>query len=173
VKYAHYTEPPCSDPRTSNAATVSECLLGVIKVETPIQVKRAFDIYLRSCGIKRMGHELKDDLLGALNYLKKSGAILSHMYSTEDDVLDEVVWIKGTPAEVVRNRGDRSLEEIPLGELYAITQRVANVDGITIGSQEHLRATLDALNLKRLTTTADRILKQAILGEFLKLNIER
>ena len=69
----------------------------------------------------------------------------------------------------MRNRGDRTLEEIPLGELYAITQKVASIEGVTIGSQEHLRATLEALNLKRLTTTAERILNQAISGEFLKL----
>lgn len=169
ANYSHYTEPACSDPRTSNAATVSECLLGVIKVETPIQVKRAFDIYLRSCGIKRMGHDLKDDLLGALDFLKKSGMILSHNYSAEDDVLNKIVWIAGSPAEVMRNRGDRTLEEIPLGELHAITQKIASIEGVTTGSQEHLRATLEALNLKRLTTTAERILNRAISGEFLKI----
>jgi very-short-patch-repair endonuclease/ribosomal protein L30/L7E len=169
ANYAHYTEPACGDPRTSNEATVSECLLGVIKIENPIQVKRAFDIYLRSCGIKRMGHELKDDLLKSLDFLKKSGLIHSHNYSAEDDALNEVVWIAGSPPEVLRNRGDRTLEEIPLGELYAITQKVASVEGVTIGSEEHLRATLEALNLKRLTTTAERILNQAISGEFLKL----
>lgn len=167
AEYTHYVGPACHDPRTTNAQQIADDLLKVIKVEGPIQVKRAFDIYLRSCGIKRMGHELRDSLLATLGSLKRSNKLASHRYKTDDDQLSEIVWLNGANAEVVRKRGDRSLEEIPLGELYAITQLVASSKGLEFGSEEHLRTTLDALALKRLTLNAEGILKTAITGNFI------
>jgi hypothetical protein len=67
-------------------------------------------------------------------------------------------------------RGDRSLEEIPLGELYAITQLVVTTAKVDVGSEEHLRAILEVLELKRLTSNAEGILKQAIAGNFLEVS---
>jgi hypothetical protein len=115
-----------------------------------------------------MGHELRDSLLGAVNTLKHSSKLSSHKYKSEDDALDEIVWIHGAPAEVLRKRGDRSLEEIPLGELYAITQSVVTAAKVDVGSEEHLRATLEVLELKRLTSNAEVILKEVIAGNFVR-----
>jgi hypothetical protein len=113
-----------------------------------------------------MGHELRDSLLGGVASLKGSGQLLSHKYKAEDDALSEIIWIQGTPAEVVRKRGDRSLEEIPLGELSGIAQFVASTSKVEIGSEEHLRAVLDVLDLKRLTSIAELTLKGAITVQF-------
>jgi hypothetical protein len=115
-----------------------------------------------------MGHELRDGLLGALDRLKRSNVIASHKYKAEDDSLSEVVWIQGASKEVVRKRGDRSLQEIPLGELFAISQLAANASKASVGSEDHLRAILEWLDLKRLTSNAEEILKQAIAGNFAK-----
>jgi hypothetical protein len=165
-EYNHYTGPACHDPRVSNRTQIADDLLNIVKAEGPIQVKRAFDIYLRSCGIKRMGHELRDSLLGGVGSLKGLGQLLSHKYKAEDDALSEIIWIQGTSAEVVRKRGDRSLEEIPLGELYGVAQFVASTTNVEIGSEEHLRAVLDVLDLKRLTSIAGLTLKGAIAVKF-------
>jgi hypothetical protein len=90
----------------------------------------------------------------------------------DEDALSDVVWIQGTQAEVVRKRGDRSLEEIPLGELYAITQVVASSNKDDFGSEGHFRSILEALDLKRLTSNTEGILKQAIAGNFVKISQE-
>jgi len=58
--YSHFSGPSCADPRVATSSAVNVGVLNIVKVEGPIQVKRCFDIYLRSCGIKRMGHELRD-----------------------------------------------------------------------------------------------------------------
>ncbi len=168
VEYTHYAGPACHDPRFTNPAQIADDLLNIVEAEGPVQVKRAFNIYLRSCGIKRMGHELRDSLLTAVASLKRSSKLCSHKYRVDDDALSEVVWIQGTQAEVVRKRGDRSLEEIPLGELFAISQSVASPNKEEVGSQEHLRAILEVLDLKRLTSNAEGILKEAITGNFVK-----
>jgi len=166
AEYTHYAGPACHDPRTTNEQQIADDLLRIIKAEGPIQVKRAFDIYLRSCGIKRMGHELRDSLLAAVVSLKSSIMLSSHKYKADDDELSEIVWTQDTPAEVVRKRGDRSLEEIPLGELFAIAQLVASSKKLESGSEEHLRAILEVLDLKRLTSNAEGILKEVIAGYF-------
>ena len=169
AEYKHYAGPPCRDPRVTSKSCIIDDLLIIVRTEGPVQVKRAFDVYLRSCDIKRMGHELRDALLGAVDTLKRSNRLSSHKYKSDDDSLSEIVWIQGEPAEIIRKRGDRSLEEIPLGELYAITQWVANVSNVEVGGEEHLRAILDILDLKRLTSNAETILKLAISGNFVKL----
>ncbi len=167
-EYIHYLGPACHDPRTTGQPQIADDLLNIVKTEGPVQVKRAFDIYLRSCGIKRMGHELRDSLLGAVAHLKRSEVIAAHRYQADDDSLAEIVWVRGTAAEVLRKRGDRSLGEIPLGELYLISEKVAHLSKTEVGSEEHLRSVLQMLDLKRLTSNAEKILKYTICGKFIK-----
>lgn len=168
AEYTSYAGPPCKDPRISRQEQIAEGLQSIVKAEGPVQVKRAFDIYLRSCGIKRMGHELRDSLLAAVTLMEGSGVLSSHKYKVDEESLGEVVWIQGTQAEVVRKRGDRSLEEIPLGELYSITQFVASSKKAAVGSEGHFRSILEILDLKRLTSNAEGILKEAIAGNFVR-----
>jgi very-short-patch-repair endonuclease/superfamily I DNA/RNA helicase len=169
AEYILYTGPACHDPRETNPAQIADDLFGIVAIEGPVQVKRVFDIYLRSCGIKRMGHELRDSLIQAANSLKNSGRISSHKYIVSDDSLGEIIWVQGRPGELVRKRGERSLEEIPLGELHTIAQQVANFGNYRTGSEEHLRRVLEILDLKRLTTNAEEILKLAVSGNFNKM----
>ena len=169
AEYTRYAGPACHDPRSTNQTQITEDLLGVVKAEGPVEVKRVFDIYLRSCGVKRMGHDIRDCLLRSVSVLKGSGILGSHKYKISDDALGEVIWIQGTPSEVVRQRGDRSLEEVPLGELFAITQYVSTATNVVVGSQEHLRLVLEVLELKRLTSNTEQLLRQVIAGDFIKL----
>jgi hypothetical protein len=168
-EYKYYTGPACHDPRYTNPYQIAEDLLKIIEIEGPIQIKRAFDIYLRSCGIKRLGHDLRDTMLRSISALKNSNKISLHKYKENDDALNEIIWIYGTPAEVVRKRGDRTLEEIPTGELFQITQLVADLRKVNPNSEEHLRAILEILDLKRLTSNAEEILKETIDGNFIKI----
>jgi very-short-patch-repair endonuclease/superfamily I DNA/RNA helicase len=171
INYFHYEGMACNDPRISNLTQISDGLINIISAEGPVQTKRVFDIYLRSCGIKRMGHDLRDSLLSALGSLKERDVISGHQYRASEDKLGEIVWLKGSSCEKVRKRGDRSLEEIPLGELYAISELVAKSKNVQIGSEEHLRTTLEYLELKRLTSLAESILKQTIAGQFQPIGV--
>lgn len=168
-EYKCYTGPACHDPRYTNPNQIAQDLLKIIEIEGPIQVKRAFDIYLRSCGIKRLGHDLRNTMLRSISALKSSNKISHHKYKKNDDALNEIIWIYGTPAEVVRKRGDRTLEEIPMGELFQITQLVADLRKVNPNSEEHLRAILEILDLKRLTSNAEEILKETIDSNFIKI----
>jgi hypothetical protein len=165
-EYSHYFGPPCIDPRVSTKDQIYEGLLSIVRAEGPVQVKRVFDIFLRSSGIKRMGHDLRDSLLNTLAHLKQKGLILGHKYTVSDDNLNETIWLNGNSNEIIRTRGDRILEEIPLGELYAISEIVVTSENVEKGSEEHLRKILEYLDLKRLTGNAESILNKAISGDF-------
>ena len=167
IQYTSYSGAPCPDPRNSLRDQVADGLYRIVREEGPVQSKRLFDIYLRSCGIKRMGHELRDSLLSALNSLLQLNALNSHSYLPGDDKLNDIVWLALSPPEIVRTRGDRSLEEIPFGELRSVYELVVARIGVNKEEEDYMREMLDLLDLKRLTSLAESILKRVISGDFL------
>jgi hypothetical protein len=52
----------------------------------------------------------------------------------------------------LRQRGPRTYDEIPPSELLAVGRYLAERDRLDLSSDEHLRAILEAFDLKRLTT---------------------
>jgi very-short-patch-repair endonuclease len=172
IQYTSYSGAPCPDPRNSLRDQVADGLYRIVREEGPVQSKRLFDIYLRSCGIKRMGHELRDSLLSALNSLLQLNALNSHSYLPGDDKLNDIVWLALSPPELVRTRGDRSLEEIPLGELRSVYELVVARIGLNKEEEDYMREMLELLDLKRLTTLAESILKRVIAGDFLPVALK-
>jgi hypothetical protein len=59
-EYKTYEGLPLQDPRNAKVLEIEEGLCSIIGVEGPVLTKRAYDVYLRCCGIKRMGRELED-----------------------------------------------------------------------------------------------------------------
>ena len=172
IQYKAYSGEPCKDPRNSNKDQITDGIYRIISEEGPIQVKRLFDIYLRSCGIKRMGHDLRDCLLSSLASLLDLNAIKGHCYVPGEDKLNDIVWLAMSSPEIVRTKGDRSLEEIPLGELRSVYELVVARVGHSKEEEVYMREMLDLLDLKRLTSLAESILKRVISGEFTPVDMK-
>jgi hypothetical protein len=119
-----------------------------------------------------MGHELRDSLLSALNSLLQLNALNRHGYLPGDDKLNEIVWLALSPPEILRTRGDRSLEEIPLGELRSVYELVVARIGLNRKEEDYMREILELLDLKRLTALAESILKRVIAGDFLPVALK-
>ena len=166
AEYVQYSGPACHDPRTCSGVNIRTGIKKIVEIEGPIQVKRVIDIYLRSCGIKRMGHDIEHKMIRAVNDLQHTGELSFDKFRDDQDVLEEIIWLKGSPSISIRRRGDRTLEEIPLNELFYISQTIASRQGIQPYSENHKRAVLEELNLKRLTPNADSILEEAFSIEF-------
>jgi hypothetical protein len=113
-----------------------------------------------------MGHDIEQKMISAVDALQESGELSFDKFYDDQDVLREIIWLKGSPSISVRKRGDRSLEEIPLNELFYISQVVASRQSMELYSENHKRAVLEELNLKRLTTNSDSILRDAFSIEF-------
>ena len=128
--------------------------------------KRAYDIYLRGCGIKRMGHELKSSMNKALSHAIRQGRVVSEDEAGKSGILFSVVRVKGSPPIRLRTRGPRSFEELPPSELQVVARYLLERHRFPYGSDEHLRAVLERFDLKRLTTQVGATLLEVMEGSF-------
>ncbi len=140
------------DPRSISLGAVAEGLCRIIEVEGPMIAKRAYDIYLRGCGIKRLGPELRSTMNKALSSAIRQGKLVSENDADTKGVIFSTVRIKGTPRIKIRTRGPRLFSEIPPDELRAVGQYISANLHVQPGTDEHLRLVLDHFDLRRLTT---------------------
>lgn len=140
------------DPRTVSVEVVSDGLCRIVEVEGPMVAKRAYDIYLRGCGIKRLGHDLKSTMNRALQIAIRQQRVCDEDEAGSGDQLLAVIRSVGSPPIKLRTRGERAFEEIPPSELQTVARYLEVRCGMLPGSDDHLRAILDSFDLKRLTT---------------------
>lgn len=141
-----------NDPRNVDAGAIANDLCRIVEIEGPMIAKRAYDIYLRGCGIKRLGHELRSTMNKALQSAIRQGRAISEDEAGRGGLLFSTIRITGTPHIKLRSRGPRAFEEIPPSELQTVAKVLAKRNGFELGCDEHLRAILDIYDLKRLTT---------------------
>lgn len=149
-----YSGPPCVDPRIATQPEVIEGLTRIIEVEGPMVAKRSYDVYLRSCGIKRLGRELRSVMNRALSQATHQNLVMSEDEMGTGDLLNSVVRVVGAPPVKLRRRGPRILEEIPPSEVQLAARYLSELHSLSPGSDEHLRAILGCFDLVRLTTQA-------------------
>jgi hypothetical protein len=154
--------PPGPDPRTANSAEIAKGLTRIIEVEGPMCAKRAYDIYLRSCGIRRLGGEIRKAMNRALNIAIRQGTVVTEDESGTGGLIWSIVRMKGAPPVKVRERGPRIFEEIPPSELQLVARRLARQLGVEPESEAHLRAVLECFDLVRLTPQVSAGLNAAL-----------
>lgn len=165
-EYSSYSGPSAIDPRNADLIVISEGIVRIVEVEGPVVAKRVFDIYLRGCGIRRMGHELKSTMNKALSHAIREGILVSENEVNETDLVYSVVRTTGTPPIKLRTRGERLFEEIPPSELQVTANFLAQRHGFVSGSDEHLRTVLEIFDLKRLTTQVGTTLLEILERRF-------
>jgi very-short-patch-repair endonuclease len=151
------------DPRTVSLGAVSEGLCRIIEAEGPMMAKRAYDIYLRGCGIRRLGPELKSTMNKALSTAIRQGQVISENEPGVSGLLFSTVRSQGSPPVLLRCRGPRTFEEIPPAELRSAGRHLCETLRLESGTDEHLRAILEYFDLKRLTAQVGTTLLE-ILG---------
>jgi very-short-patch-repair endonuclease len=150
------------DPRTVSIGVVADGLCQIIDAEGPMIARRAYDIYLRGCGIKRLGVELKTVMNRALAAAVQQGRVVSENPPGRAGLILSTIRSKGAPAVKPRRRGPRSFDEIPPGELRALGEHLSDALVMTPGSDEHLRAILESFDLKRLTPQVGAAIRLAL-----------
>ena len=152
--YANFKGQSGPDPRHASTARVSDVLVQIIDAEGPMLAKRSYDIYLRSCGISRMGGPLKRAMNKALQHAIRSNYIVLEDESGKGGFTYSIVRSANTPPVIVRERGPRTFDEIPPSELQFIARWLLGnrKKELERGSDDHLKAVLNCFDLKRLTT---------------------
>ena len=151
--YSEFRGSAGPDPRDANVVQVAEGLCRIIQDEGPMLAKRAYDIYLRGCGIRRMGGELKRMTNKALQHALRQGLVIKEDEWGKDGLIYSVVRLPDTPPVIVREGGSRSFDEIPPSELQLVARQLLKdrEDELKFGSEAHLRAVLSVFGLRRLT----------------------
>ncbi|MCW2968361.1 MAG: nuclear transport factor 2 family protein [Solirubrobacteraceae bacterium] len=155
--YRAWEPRPVPDPRTAGRDALMPAVMEIVEAEGPVLAGRAFGLYTRAAGGKKLTGAAKAPLTGATWRLKIAERLEIGREGATTIENDDVLRALGSPPIRVRALGPRTLEEVPLDEVAALMDRLCEAGAIDLK-----RAVLDTYGLIRLTARADQYLEQAL-----------
>jgi dethiobiotin synthetase len=149
------------DPRNTPRPQIMQAMLDIIEAEGPMTASRAYSLYNRASGGRKLTSVAKAPLSSAIYWLARENKLT---LTREADIPwqgDDMVRLNDQPVVRVRELGDRSLDEVPLDEIAELVKLLRSARG-TADPTELKRAILSTYGLVRLTTRADEYLGLAI-----------
>jgi dethiobiotin synthetase len=159
--YTAWETRPVGDPRATPRASIMEAMLEIVGAEGPMTATRAYALYNRASGGRKLTSVARAPLSSAIYWLAQERKVV---LARKDDIPwqdDDVVRMPDSPAVRVRELGPRTLEEVPLDEIAELVRRLRAADGAG-SADEAKRAVLNAYGLVRLTSRADEYLGLAL-----------
>jgi len=145
------------DPRSAPRPLIMQTLEEIVGVEGPLLASRAYALYNRAAGGKKLTSVARAPLSNSIYHLAREGRI---ELQRADDIPwqnDDVARALDAPEVVVRELGPRELIEVPLDEIAELMRRIQ-----AAGDPPDLkRAVLDTYGLIRMTARAQQYLTQA------------
>ena len=142
------------DPRSAPRPRIMEAMLEIVAAEGPVLASRAYSVYNKAAGGKKLTSVARAPLSNSIYHLAREGKVA---LVGEDEIPwqgDDVVRLPDTPPVVVRELGPRELIEVPLDEIAELMRR--------LGPQDDLkRAVLNTYGLVRMTARAEQYLTTA------------
>jgi hypothetical protein len=154
--YSAWESRPVPDPRAAGRGAIDPVLAEIVAAEGPVLASRAYGLYNKAAGGKKLTTIARAPLSGAAYRLRMAGRIEIVRAEETPGQDDEVLRVVGTPRVRVRELGPRTLDEVPLEEVAELMERLT-----TAGADDLKRAVLDAYGLVRLTAKADEHLERA------------
>lgn len=149
------------DPRGTPRPQIMQAMLEIVEAEGPMTAARAYALYNRASGGRKLTSVARAPLSSAVYWLAREGKLV---LTREDDIPwqgDDMVRLPDQPAVRVRELGPRSLDEVPLDEIAELVKLLRAARG-TADPTELKRAVLSTYGLVRLTSRADEYLGLAI-----------
>lgn len=162
--YIEFKGDSMADPRVTPVGDVASGLLLVIETEGPVIAKRAYDVYLRHCGIKRMGKDIRKFMNKAMQSLIRRNLVLKEDEWDKGGLLYSIMRTPEQSAVTLRDKGPRMFEEIPPSEIRDASKQILATEGHREGSEEHFRAVLNLFGYKRLTSNIQESLNSLLTG---------
>jgi hypothetical protein len=154
--YSAWDPRPVPDPRAAGRGAIDPVLAEIVAAEGPVLASRAYGLYNKAAGGKKLTTIARAPLSGAAYRLRMAGRIEIVRADETPGQGDEVLRIAGSPRVRVRELGPRPLDEVPLEEIAELMERLT-----TAGANDLKRAVLDTYGLVRLTAKADEYLERA------------
>jgi dethiobiotin synthetase len=155
--YAAWEPRPTGDPRSTPRPRIMEAMLEIIEAEGPMLAARAFALYNRASGGKKLTTTARAPLSSAVNWLGQERKITLTRKADAPWQDDDAVRMPDQPAVRVRELGPRTLEEVPLDEIAELMRRL-RAAGYADDESGLKRAVLTTYGLVRLTQRADEYL---------------
>jgi dethiobiotin synthetase len=149
------------DPRNTPRPQIMQTMLEIIDAEGPMTAMRAYSLYNRASGGRKLTSVAKAPLSSAVYWLAREQKVT---LTREADIPwqgDDMVRLPDQPPVRVRELGPRALDEVPLDEIAELVKLIRSANG-TSDPTELKRAVLNAYGLVRLTSRADDYLGLAI-----------
>lgn len=149
------------DPRNTPRPQIMQAMLDIVEAEGPMTATRAYSLYNRAAGGRKLTSVAKAPLSSAVYWLARENKLT---LTREADIPwqgDDMVRLPDQPAVRVRELGTRILDEVPLDEIAALVNLLRAARG-TDDPTELKRAILSTYGLVRLTGRADEYLGLAI-----------
>ena len=145
------------DPRSAPRPRIMEALLEIVGVEGPMLASRAYALYNKAAGGKKLTSVAKAPLSNSVYWLAREGKL---ELVREEEIPwqhDELVRLPDHPPVLVRELGPRELIEVPLDEVAELMRRLR-----AAGQGGDLkRAVLQTYGLIRMTARAEQYLTTA------------
>jgi dethiobiotin synthetase len=158
--YREWESRPMGDPRSTPRPQIMAAMLEIVTAEGPMRAGRAYSLYNRAAGGKKLTSIARAPLSSAVYWLSRDGSLV---LTKREDIPwqdDDLLRMPDSPAVHVRELGPRTLEEVPLDEIAELMRRLR--PGAGAGEEALKRAVLNAYGLVRLTARADEYLGLAL-----------
>lgn len=159
--YAAWEPHPVGDPRSTPRAQIMATMLEIVGSEGPMTASRAYALYNRASGGKKLTTVARAPLSSSVYWLAQERKVVLVRKEEIPWQDDDVVRMPDSPAVRVRELGPRALEEVPLDEIAELVRRLRAARGIADATGLK-RAVLSTYGLVRLTTRADEYLGLAL-----------
>jgi hypothetical protein len=158
--YRSWDPRPAGDPRETPRPRIMDAIQSIVEAEGPMRASRAYALYNRASGGKKLTTIARAPLSSAAYWLAREERLV---LTPSDDIPwqeDDLLRSPDAPAVHVRELGPRTLEEVPLDEIAELMRRLAGAGAS--GDAALKRGVLQAYGLVRLTTRADEYLGRAL-----------
>jgi hypothetical protein len=142
------------DPRNAPRPRIMDALLEIIGTEGPMLAGRAYALYNKASGGKKLTSVARAPLSNSVYHLAREGRVALVRAEEIPWQDDDVVRLPDAPPVVVRQLGPRELIEVPLDEIAELMRRLGDVE-------DRKRAVLNAYGLVRMTARAEQYLTTA------------
>jgi hypothetical protein len=138
-----------------------EVMLEIVSLEGPMTAARAYSLYNRAAGGKKLTSVARAPLSSAIYWLAREDKVT---LTREEEVPwqgGDLVRLPDQPAVRVRELGPRALDEVPLDEIAELIKLIRASRGAS-DTTDLKRAVLNTYGLIRLTARADEYLGLAL-----------
>jgi very-short-patch-repair endonuclease len=157
ARYVQWRTRPVPDPHSASLPELVDVLIEIVNAEGPVVCRRVYSLYNKAAGYGRLGNQIVHVLNRAIYRAVKLGRVVQNDEQKRGGQINQVVRITGSPAVSPRERGPRSLEEVPPLEIAAVREMLLRADP-NVGEEQLVRHMAAVYGIVRKTPQVRKML---------------